>query len=320
MLWIWDFRAQQYVSTLLVDAPEADDPQSVYLELALGETDAQRIRPALPVQTPVPASVTITVNDDANVAEAPCADDGTAPPLCQHAAEAPAVLFVPATEVEASPSSLRVALAGANNDSAWKIDRSWSTYSANSFIGAGMKLAGSTTGHRLEFGACGAGTACNADHRCDSECLPRECKPSECGDIAHCADTLHCGACPAGHVGRANQCACVPKTCADVGWQCGSGDDGCGGTFTCACSSGQQCGSNHTCSTPCDSCNDLGWECGSGRNACGDLLNCGGCPSGRTCEDNQCVNTSPPCHCRTGQTCCEPGPDSYCVTPPQECR
>jgi len=42
--------------------------------------------------------------------------------------------------------------------------------------------------------------------------------------------------------------ACTPKTCEDLGWECGKGDDGCGGTVDCGtCSDGKFCDSDHHC-------------------------------------------------------------------------
>ena len=46
--------------------------------------------------------------------------------------------------------------------------------------------------------------------------------------------------------GPANVCGCTPKTCAQMGKNCGSAPDGCGGTLVCdmpgGCPGGQSCG------------------------------------------------------------------------------
>lgn len=90
---------------------------------------------------------------------------------------------------------------------------------------------------------------------------------------------------------------CKPKTCADLGWQCGSGDDGCGGTLKCAsCSDGNTC-SNHKCVPTCKpaTCASLGAECGTASDGCGKTLNCGGCGDGEVCKNNSCEPESPVC-------------------------
>src|SRR5207248_1456961 len=56
---------------------------------------------------------------------------------------------------------------------------------------------------------------------------------------------LDCGSCAAGQSCTAHKCAanCTPKTCAQLGAQCGSASDGCGGTLACgSCPSGESCG------------------------------------------------------------------------------
>ena len=64
----------------------------------------------------------------------------------------------------------------------------------------------------------------------DSTCVP-DCEGKACGDDG-CGGP--CGACDAGVPCVDNQCACVPKTCASMLYQCGGNyDDGCGGTFSC---------------------------------------------------------------------------------------
>jgi hypothetical protein len=83
--------------------------------------------------------------------------------------------------------------------------------------------------------------------------------------------------------------SCTPRTCADLGVQCGPAGDGCGGTLDCgACPSGQTCGGGgvpSTCGTRCVpwTCADLGVQCGPAGDGCGGALECGACPSGQTC-------------------------------------
>jgi hypothetical protein len=68
--------------------------------------------------------------------------------------------------------------------------------------------------------------------------------------------------------------ACVPATCASVGWQCGSDSDGCGGRFNCpACPPRQRCDTtSHTCELAC---------------SCPALSIC--------CEPGVCVKRGQPC-------------------------
>ena len=82
----------------------------------------------------------------------------------------------------------------------------------------------------------------------------------ECGPAGDgCGGILpDCGTCPTGkRCGGPNaysKCvdpvvgtACVPKTCIDLGVECGQAGDGCGGILTCGtCPSGKQCGSTQS--------------------------------------------------------------------------
>lgn len=171
-------------------------------------------------------------------------------------------------------------------------------------------------GGQLDCGTCPMGESCDANHQCTAICVPRLCDPNECGDIQQCdGSVLHCGACAPGNVCQANTCVpCAPKTCTDFGWQCGSGDDQCGGTFSCSCPSGLQC-RDHTCSSgpTCDTCESLGWECGTGSDGCGGTVNCGGCSPGETCSAHSCVDQGGCGGCPRGQICCLEDPKPYCA-------
>ncbi|MEM0360806.1 MAG: hypothetical protein QXK06_05740, partial [Candidatus Diapherotrites archaeon] len=101
---------------------------------------------------------------------------------------------------------------------------------------------------------------------------------------------------------------CTPKTCAEMGWECGSGvEDRCNTTIQCqACPSGKTCNNSiHKCETfspPCvpKTCSELGWQCGTGDDGCGGTLNCGDCPTGQKCN----IGTH---KCCTPKTCAEMG-------------
>jgi hypothetical protein len=83
---------------------------------------------------------------------------------------------------------------------------------------------------------------------------------------------------------------CVPRTCAELGLQCGPASDGCGNLLHCGdCPPGQTCGGGGipgVCGAPsCKplTCSMLGIECGPAGDGCGNLLHCGECPPGQTC-------------------------------------
>ncbi|MDB4938145.1 MAG: Tryptophan synthase alpha chain [Labilithrix sp.] len=117
---------------------------------------------------------------------------------------------------------------------------------------------------------------------------------AECGK---CAAGLRCGGpnalskCVSPSIGT----GCVPKTCTDLGVQCGLAGDGCGGTLTCGtCPSGEQCGvtgkpSQCVAATPASAdggacikktCADYLLEnkdCGTQSDGCGGTVDCGVC-------------------------------------------
>jgi hypothetical protein len=112
--------------------------------------------------------------------------------------------------------------------------------------------------------------------------------------------------------------ACAPRTCADVGVECGEAPDGCGGTAVCPpCGAGKACDDKtRTCVDPCGptTCADANAGCGVFHDGCGAPHDCGGCPVGTgTCIDNQCT-------CLGSETCgnavdddCDGDVDEGCV-------
>ncbi|MFO0740206.1 MAG: hypothetical protein U0270_30180 [Labilithrix sp.] len=105
--------------------------------------------------------------------------------------------------------------------------------------------------------------------------------------------------------------ACVPRTCAGLGVQCGTSADGCGGLLLCGtcsrsltCVAGR-CVRQSSC-TPM-TCAQLGAGCGPQSNGCGGLMSCGTCPAGQTCGGggvpSQC-GSPPTC---TPMTCAQAG-------------
>lgn len=140
---------------------------------------------------------------------------------------------------------------------------------------------------------------------------------------------------------------CTPKTCTDLGADCGDTSDGCGKPIHCGtCSSGETCGAGGpnrcgvgTC-TP-STCTSVGATCGLIGDGCGATLSCGNCPAGQTCggagQPNQCGCTPTSCaaqgkdcgiisdgcggtlscgNCPSGQTC---GAANVCSCTPTTC-
>ena len=90
--------------------------------------------------------------------------------------------------------------------------------------------------------------------------------------------------------------ACTPKTCEDLGYECGQADDGCGGTLDCGtCPDGKSCQDHRCVEGECQPkiCEDLGYECGKADDGCGGILDCGGCEETQICRDHRCVDESP---------------------------
>jgi hypothetical protein len=115
---------------------------------------------------------------------------------------------------------------------------------------------------------------------------------------------------------EAGATSCVPKTCAQLGYNCGMNGDGCGGSLDCgACPSGQYCGGggyslcgaktgtvsdggddggqNASC-TPA-TCQSLNIDCGYAGDGCNGVLNCGSCSGSQYCGGggyNKCGGNS----------------------------
>lgn len=148
---------------------------------------------------------------------------------------------------------------------------------------------------------CNDQNACTTDVRmgnaamCDVQC--RNSPVSACMNADGC--------CPAGCTFQNdNDCACIPKTCAQLGAECGTINNGCGGTVTCTdtCNSIEVCGAQNKCVAE----NFIGADCV-------DYPQCG------SSEDAVCI--LPPgwpggycsilCNSNTGNTLCPSG--SHCA-------
>ena len=83
---------------------------------------------------------------------------------------------------------------------------------------------------------------------------------------------------------------CIPKSCEELGWECGTGDDGCGLTIDCGqCDEGQEC-QNHKCVKIA--------KCGDG-----------------TCDEGEnCQNCSEDCGCKDTEVCTADGKCVACTT------
>lgn len=103
---------------------------------------------------------------------------------------------------------------------------------------------------------------------------------------------------------------CVPKTCLDLGFNCGDASDGCKGVLHCGtCGEGELCGgeSPNVCQKPPEcvgatSCAELGWACGVAFDQCGNQFDCSkegiACPPGQTCIGGAAMTD--PTHCEAG--------------------
>jgi hypothetical protein len=177
---------------------------------------------------------------------------------------------------------------------------------------------------------------------CISQPQPPKCTKKTCADFpaGTCGfqsdgcgglTAVSCGSCtlPAtcGGAGVPSQCgiggSCTPKTCAQLGADCGQVPDGCGNLLTCPdCTGGTTCGGGgvaNKCGSPsCTprTCTQQGIQCGQTGDGCGNLLDCPNCPAGTTCGGggvpNQCG--APSC---TPLTQCPPGKN--CGTMPNGC-
>ncbi len=125
--------------------------------------------------------------------------------------------------------------------------------------------------------------------------------PSQCGSALSdgCGATLDCSKkCAAGQVCNAGSCEapCAKATCASLGVQCGTWNDGCGGSLVCpACGSATTCDQGSCKATPpstCQAC-PTGNECQNGESCrhwdgtaitfCAASCAGGSCPAGTIC-------------------------------------
>jgi hypothetical protein len=206
--------------------------------------------------------------------------------------------------------------------------------------GANCGPIGDGCGGKIECGVCtgddtcgGGGVPSVCGHRIAADdggvladggaCVPRTCASvdANCGPIGDgCGGELNCGTCSGaeicggagpskcGNPHAVDGAACRPRTCADVGANCGPIGDGCGGKIECGtCSAPFICGGGgipSVCGNPfaddagtvCKprTCEGLGANCGPIADGCGGLLNCGTCSGALLCggggTPNRCGN------------------------------
>ncbi len=167
-------------------------------------------------------------------------------------------------------------------------------------IQCGTCKAPETCGGGGVLSNCGGSMGCVA-RTCQS--LQADCGPASDG----CGHLLECGSCPAGKAcgvgGKPNVCApingghdgggvaCIAKTCAELGYNCGPAGDGCGNLLQCgSCAAGQACGNGGkpgVCG-PIDDCTPRtcaqdNYNCGMSGDGCGGTINCGTCTAPDIC-------------------------------------
>lgn len=183
-----------------------------------------------------------------------------------------------------------------------------------------------TCGTLLQCGTCSAPNTCGGGGQpnvcgCTSESDADFCSRlgKNCGYVSgtdNCGrsrTSVNCGTCTSpetcGGAGTLNVCGvCTPKTCDQLGKNCGSVFDGCGGTLDCGtCSGGLACNSSNICVA----CTDAGSSCGSGNVCCGGTT-CG-YQYGATCNRLCCVPNGGAC--TQDLDCC----GTQCQTNPAGC-
>jgi hypothetical protein len=107
---------------------------------------------------------------------------------------------------------------------------------------------------------------------------------------------------------------CTPKTCAELGVDCGQQADGCGNILDCgSCTAPEFCGGGgpSKCgSEPCTkkTCAELNASCGQQGDGCGGLIDCGTCTAPQTCGGGGVPNACGGTSC-TPKTCAQMGFD-----------
>lgn len=152
-------------------------------------------------------------------------------------------------------------------------DSDCSALCGNGVVDAGESCDGNCPSVCTSNNACIRSTLSGNASQCTARCVE--------STVTQCASNDGC--CPAGCTSaNDNDCACVPRTCAQVGAACGTPDNGCGQPLQCpACPSNQTCSSAFQCVTA---------TTGLLGAACAGDVGCGTTPSG---QPMLCIETDP---------------------------
>ena len=173
-----------------------------------------------------------------------------------------------------------------------------------------------------DAGTCDAGTCGDDAGPCDAGCDGGPCDEPDAG--AGDCDAGVCTSCACATCGG----DCTPTTCAELGYECGKADDGCGGELDCgACTEPETCGGGGTtgaCGLPGDDCvpetcddDEDGERCGEVDDGCGGTVDCGACEEPMVCgasAENQCGYPVDECEGLEDGVACD------CDGTPSECK
>ncbi|MGC4092547.1 MAG: hypothetical protein QM756_32645 [Polyangiaceae bacterium] len=181
--------------------------------------------------------------------------------------------------------------------------------------GGSSSSIGSGGNTSIDIGDGGSSSAEGGEGNSGGNCK-RVCEATECGPVSDgCDGFIECGGCKApetcggggipSHCGGGTPVDCTPKTCAEVGAECGMQADGCGGALDCWSDAAKASGTPHcedpladcvdgTCTvlTSCTklTCADYATTtglCGPVSDGCGGTLDCGfTCGTDEVCGAN----------------------------------
>ncbi len=176
------------------------------------------------------------------------------------------------------------------------------------------QVADGCGGLTASCGTCPVGQTCGGGGT-PGVCGGPTCVPKTCADLGYdcglagngCGGVIDCGTCTApgdtcGGGGIAGKCGhptttCTPRTCAELGLECGPAGDGCGNLLNCGtCVPPATCGGGGVpgkCGAPSctpTTCSKLGYDCGLAADGCGGTLDCGTCVSPSVCGGDGIAN------------------------------
>jgi hypothetical protein len=182
--------------------------------------------------------------------------------------------------------------------------------------------AGDGCGNELMCGTCTPPQTCGGGGvpgQCGApdggNCTAQTCQQQniDCGPAGDgCGNLIQCGPCSppqtCGGGGIPGQCGypeagtCAPETCSQQMIFCGPAGDGCGNEIQCGtctppmtCGGGGQpgvCGEQDAATCMPQSCAAQMIQCGSASDGCGNMLQCPACPTGQTCINGMCEQSS----------------------------